>query len=169
MEHWHLLMTKPREDGRAEKHLLNQDYELFRPLIRQYRLRKGKQVAVTEPLFPRYLFIKLDDALSNWASIRSTRGVASLVRFSELPAIVPENLIEMLRSQCQDGYIIDTTEEQPFVFFHGEEIEITEGSFRGIRAIIKEQVGEDRVLLFLTLMGKVQELEVSLSQIKSTR
>ena len=160
-------MTKPREDERAEQHLLNQEYELFRPLIRQYRLRKGKQVAVTEPLFPRYMFIKLDDAQSNWASIRSTRGVASLVRFTELPAVVPESLIEMLRSQCQDGNIIDTTEDHPFIFEHGEEIEITEGSFRGIRAIIKEQVGEDRVLLFLNLLGKEQELEVSLSQIKS--
>jgi len=28
-------------------------------------------------------------------------------------------------------------------------------------------VGEDRVLLFLNLLGKEQELEVSLSQIKS--
>jgi len=29
-------------------------------------------------------------------------------------------------------------------------------------------VGEDRVLLFLNLLGKEQELEVSLSHIKST-
>ena len=55
MKNWHLLMCKPREDGRAEEHLLNQDYELFRPMLRQYAIRKGKQVAVTEPLFPRYL------------------------------------------------------------------------------------------------------------------
>ena len=168
MKYWHLLMTKPREDERAESHLLNQDYELFRPMIRQYKIQAGKQVAVTEPLFPRYLFIRLDDVLGNWSKIRSTRGVAKMVRFTDMPAKVPDSLIEALRSQCIEENIIDTTEDRPFVFEKGDEIEITEGSFRGLKAIIKEQVAEDRVLLLMTLLGKEQELEISLTQVKST-
>lgn len=168
MKNWHLLMTKPREDERAELHLLKQEYELFRPMIRQFKIKGGKQVPVIEPLFPRYLFIRLDDALSNWSKIGSTRGVAKMVRFTDMPAKVPGSLIEGLRSQCVRDNIIDTTEEKPFVFEKGDEIEITEGSFRGITAIIKEQVAEDRVLLLLTLLGKEQELEISLNQVKST-
>jgi len=167
MKNWHLLMTKPRGDDRAEAHLLNQDYELFRPMIKQFRVKAGKQVAVIEPLFPRYLFIRLDDVLGNWSQIRSTRGVSKLVRFIELPAIVPDTLISSLQGQCFEGNIIDTTEERPFVYNKGDEIEITQGSFRGITAIIKEQVAEDRVLLLLTLLGKEQELEISLNQVKS--
>jgi len=168
MKHWHLLMTKPREDERAESHLLNQGYELFRPVIRQYKVKGGKQVPVIEPLFPRYLFIRLDNVLGNWSKIRSTRGVAKMVRFTDMPAIAPDSLIEALRSQCIQDNIIDTTEEKPFVFEKGDEIEITDGSFRGITAMIKEQVAEDRVLLLLTLLGKEQELEISLNQVKST-
>ena len=168
MKHWHSLMTKPREDERAESHLLNQDYELFRPMIRQFTIKGGKQVPVVEPLFPRYLFIRLDDVLGNWSRIRSTRGVAKMVRFTDMPAKVPDSMIEELRSQCVEGNIIDTTEDKPYVFEKGDEIEITEGSFRGITAIIKEQVAEDRVLLLLTLLGKEQELEISLNQVKST-
>lgn len=168
MKHWHLLMTKPREDERAESHLLNQNYELFRPMLKQFKVKGGKQVPVIEPLFPRYLFIRLDDVLGKWSMIRSTRGVAKIVRFSDMPAKVPDTLVEDLRSQCVQDNIIDTTKEKPFVFKKGDEIEITEGSFRGISAIIKEQVAEDRVLLLLTLLGKEQELEISLNQFKST-
>ena len=168
MKNWNLLMTKPKEDDRAETNLLNQDYELFRPMIRQFKVKKGKQVAVIEALFPGYLFIRLDDVLGNWSQIRSTRGVSKLVRFTELPAIVPDTLIAALQGQCFEGNIIDTTEERPFVYNKGDEIEITEGSFRGITAIIKEQLAEDRVLLLLTLLGKEQELEISLNQVKST-
>ena len=167
MKHWHLLMTKPREDERAESHLLNQDYELFRPMIRQFKIKGGKQEPVIEPLFPRYLFIRLDDLMSNWSRIRSTRGVAKMVRFTDMPAKVPDSLIEALRSQCVQDNIIDTTEEKPFVFEKGDVIEITEGSFRGITAFIKEQIAEDRVLLLLNLLGKEQELEMSLNQVKS--
>ena len=85
-----------------------------------------------------------------------------------MPAIVPDTLIAALQGQCFEGNIIDTTEERPFVYNKGDEIEITEGSFWGITAIIKEQVAEDRVLLLLTLLGKEQELEISLNQVKST-
>ena len=168
MKYWHLLMTKPREDERAESHLLNQDYELFRPMIRQFKIQGGKQVAVTEPLFPRYLFIRLDDVIGNWSKIRSTRGVAKMVRFTDMPAKVPDSLIEELRSQCIEDNIIDTTKYRPFVFEKGDEIEITDGSFRGLKAIIKAQVAEDRVLLLLNLLGKEQELEISLNQVKSS-
>jgi len=168
MKYWHLLMTKPREDERAESHLLNQDYELFRPMIRQFKIQGGKQVAVTEPLFPRYLFIRLDDVLGNWSKIRSTRGVAKMVRFTDMPAKVPDSLIQELRSQCIEDNIIDTTKYRPFVFEKGDEIEITDGSFRGLKAIIKAQVAEDRVLLLLNLLGKEQELEISLNQVKSS-
>ena len=167
MKHRHLLMTKPREDERAESHLQNQDFELFRPMIRQFKVKGGKQMPVIEPLFPRYLFIRLDDVFGNWSRIRSTRGVAKMVRFTDMPAKVPDSLIEAIRSQCVRDNIIDTTEEKPFFFEKGDEIEITQGSFSGITAIIKEQVAEDRVVLLLTLLGKEQELEVSLSQVKS--
>jgi hypothetical protein len=40
MKNWHLLMTKPNEDKRAEENLLNQGYELFRPVLRQFAVRK---------------------------------------------------------------------------------------------------------------------------------
>ncbi len=166
MQHWHLLMTKPREDERAETHLLNQGYEIFRPLLKKYRIRGGKQVAAIEPMFPRYIFIHLDDVLSNWAKIRSTRGVSGLVRFSELPAKVPGDLIDLLKAQCDDDSILDLTGKEPHVFREGDGVEITEGSFRGIQAIIKEQKGEDRVVLLLNLMGQEHAMEMPIHQVK---
>jgi transcriptional antiterminator RfaH len=166
MQHWHLLMTKPREDERAETHLLNQGYEIFRPLLKKYRIRGGKQVAVVEPLFPRYIFIRLDDVLSNWAKIRSTRGVSGLVRFAEMPAKVPGDLVKLLRAQCNDGNIVDMTGKEPHVFRRGDGVEITQGSFRGIQAIIKEQKGEDRVVLLLNLMGQEHAMEMPIHQVK---
>ena len=168
MKRWYLLATKPREDERAQLHLENQGYELFRPQVRKFRISQGKQVPVIEPLFPRYIFISLDELMSNWSRIRSTRGVSQLVRFAEMPAVVPDQVISMLRKQCDADDIIDLTGENPFVFNAGDEIEITGGSFKGIRAIIKEQTGEDRVLLLLDLLGKTQELEIPISHVKSS-
>ena len=168
MKRWYLLVAKPREDERAQLHLESQGYEIFRPQVRKFAIKGGKQAPVLEPLFPRYLFIRLDKILSNWSRIRSTRGVSQLVRFAELPAVVPDQVLSTLRTQCSEDDIIDITGDDPFVFYPGDEIEITEGSFKGIRAMIKEQSGDDRVLLLLDLLGNTQELEMPIHQIKST-
>lgn len=164
--HWHLLMTKPRDDARAEQHLLNQDYEIFRPLLKRLRLRRGRQTAVVESLFPRYIFIRLDEAVSNWAKLHSTRGVAGLVRFSELPARVPEDLVSALMSRADGDGIIDDTLQAPSLFQPGEEVTITGGSFRGLQAIVKAQSSEERVVILLDMLGKTQTLEMSISHLE---
>lgn len=169
MQDWYLLMTKPREDERAERHLLNQGYEIYRPLIRQFKLKRGRQAAVTEPLFPRYIFILLDDVLSNWAKIRSTRGVAGMIRFADMPARVPGGIITLLKERCCGEHVLDMTLERPFVFTPGDNVEITEGSFRGIEAIVREQKGTDRVVLLLQMLGTKQTVEMPINQVKTIK
>ncbi len=166
MLNWHLLMTKPRDDARAHEHLANQGFEVFRPLLRHLKLCKGRQVAVVEPLFPRYMFIHLDDCESQWSVIRSTRGVQGLVRFTEMPAVVPEKLIHALRKRTCDGCLIDQTNSRQRLFKGGERVEIISGPFRGIQAIVRQQDSDERVVLLLTLLGAPQALNVPLQVIR---
>jgi transcriptional antiterminator RfaH len=90
------------------------------------------------------------------------------VRFTELPATVPEDMVFLLKQQCNQGSVLDMTGKEPFVFKSGDEVEITAGSFKGLQAIIKEQKGEDRVVLLLTLLGKEQAMELPLGLVKPT-
>ena len=163
--HWHLLKTKPREDARAEQHLLNQGYEIFRPLLRHLRLQHGRQTAVIESLFPRYLFIRLDEQFSNWSRIRSTRGVAGLVRFNDLPAVVPPELVSALREQVDADNILDGTADDPALFHPGDQVTIIEGSFRGLQAIVKAQSSDERVIILLDMLGKTQCLEMPITHL----
>ncbi len=57
-------------------------------------------VVANEPLFPRYLFIRLGQghADQSWDPIRSTKGVSQLVRFGVSPAKVHDDLIDQLRA-----------------------------------------------------------------------
>ncbi|WGI26618.1 transcription termination/antitermination NusG family protein [Halomonas alkaliantarctica] len=57
----------------------------------------SKLVWLTETLFHHYLFIELDQVVSNWRPIRSTRGALSLVAFGDQPATIPTHLVETLR------------------------------------------------------------------------
>ena len=69
------------------------------PLVRQVRRRLGRRVSVIGAMFPRYLFVRLDSDTDNWAPIRSTLGVVSIVRFGHEPARVPDRFVDYLRSR----------------------------------------------------------------------
>ena len=166
MTPWYLLYTKPREDERAQTHLLNQGYQILRPLLRYHRLSKGVQKTVTESLFPRYIFIQLDQESSNWARLRSTRGVSSLVSFNQQPAQVPAQLIAELLAQMDAQHVIDRTRVQKGLFQAGDAVEITDGSFYGLQAIVQEQRSTERVVVLLTMLGRQQALEMPLGALK---
>lgn len=168
MSRWYLLLTKPREDARAQEHLLNQGYEIFRPMLRHHTLQKGVQKTLVESLFPRYIFIRLDEHASNWARLRSTRGVAALVKFNDMPAVVPDALLQELKSSVGADDILDRTSVQPELFRQGQEVEITDGSFYGLRAIVKAQSGTERVVVLLNMLGSQQALTLPIGAVRLT-
>ncbi len=83
-------------------------------MIRQFKIKGGKQVPVIEPLFPRYLFNGSDDVLSNWSKIGSQLGVAKMGQIYDMPAKVPDTLIEGLRASVRQHHRYNRG--KPFVF-----------------------------------------------------
>jgi len=165
MDDWYLLMTRPRQEDRAKQHLNNLGFEVFYPRLLSHQLKRGMQQKVLSPLFPRYLFIKLGEPNAHWSSIRSTRGVLKLIRFADSPAKVPESIIANLQALANEEAVIDQTREKPHIFAAGEQVEITDSSFKGLQAIVKEQDGEQRVILLITMLGKQQAVSLPLSAV----
>ena len=160
MKKWYLLYTKPRQEKLALQHLQNQAYEAYLPLVKVEKIRQGVRGLVEEALFPRYLFVQLDEAGSqSWAPIRSTVGVSQLVRFGHRFAEVSQELVQWVQEHAKTNKI----EEQ---FKSGDLVRITEGPFRGFEAIFKTYDGDKRAVLLLNLLTKMTEAPFSLGLIK---
>jgi len=93
-----LVVTKPQSEFKAQENLLRQGYETYLPLVQTSRRRNGKNIKRTEAFPPRYFFISLNKETDNWSPIRSTIGVAGMVRFGGMPAVVPGNMITNLKN-----------------------------------------------------------------------
>ncbi len=146
---WYALITKPRDEIRALEHLQAQGFHCFLPQIQREKLSRGRVSCAIEPLFPRYMFIRLDDAKDNFYSVRSTRGVSDFVRFGALPAKVASALIDEIRNRCQLQTAPDASLPQ-----ENDAVELLEGPFRGLQAIFQCRDGEQRSILLLKLMQK---------------
>ena len=95
---WYAVHSRPKQEQRALENLQNHGYEAWLPLITLEKLRRGRVTEVVEPMFSRYLFIRLDMEHTNWTPIRSTLGVGSLVSFGNRPAPMSDDLINTLRN-----------------------------------------------------------------------
>lgn len=157
---WYLLQSKPHQEQRALENLRNQGFECFLPLYLRERLRRGKREKVEEPLFPRYLFVRLDSIVSNWNVLRSTYGVTNIVRFGEQPARVPDAVIEAIARRQQAC-------EQ--IFQPGDQVLINAGAFAGLQGVFEQNDGDARVLILMELMDKQQRLSFPVDAVKKQR
>lgn len=156
---WYLLQCKSRQDFRAELHLSNQGYTCFLPVVQTERLQQGKRRQFTEPLFPGYLFIRLDRINDDWGPIRSTRGVCRLVAFNGQPQAVADDVVTRLQARIA---------EQPCIapLNPGDRILIKDGAFADIEAIFHAFDGDERVVILLTLVQRQQHLVLPISGIE---
>ncbi|MDN3522165.1 transcription/translation regulatory transformer protein RfaH [Halomonas ramblicola] len=158
---WYVIQCKGGESFRAAEHLANQGYEVFHPVLEVQKKRRGKLTWITEPLFPYYLFIRLDRLVSNWRPIRSTRGVLKLVGFGDMPVAVNDGLVATLR---EHGSRRD--QDTNLYFRAGDRVEITEGPFKDLQAVFASHKGEERAIVLLDLLHRQQRLEMPVSRLR---
>ena len=151
MKNWYLIYTKPHKELVAKDNLERQGYAVYLPMARLRRRRMGKGATRIEPLFPRYLFIRLDTKTDNWSPIRSTPGVSNLVKFGMYPSTVPEALIEILYERCDEEGIQDISSGE---FKSGEAVRVMEGPMTGLEGVFLARTSSDRVLVLLDIVGK---------------
>jgi transcriptional antiterminator RfaH len=163
-QHWYLIMTKPKQDEAAESNLKRQGFEVYRPQCCQVKTRRGKKITQLESLFPRYLFIKLDDQLQNWAPIRSTKGVLQLVKFGAQAAKVDENLINQLKQQEQVA--LHEASDRPYK--KGDKLRVESGAFYGLDAIFESYDSDQRIIVLMNILGQQQKLALAAEQLEKS-
>jgi transcriptional antiterminator RfaH len=148
---WFLVRSKPRQEALALTHLARQGFESYLPLFASEKLVRRKTTVVQEPMFARYLFVRLDTSGQgqSWSPIRSTVGVSELVCFGSRPARVDAFLITSLREREMAQQA-----DPEALFAHGESVRITEGAFAGLEAIYQMNDAEGRAMVLLDLLSK---------------
>ena len=122
------------------------------------KISRGKRQVQQEPLFPGYLFLKIDDEQSSisFTTIRSTRGVSKIVRFGEDYTKLPQNLIDSIEERVSQTHtpLSKNTPQQ------GDKVNITEGPFKGMEAIYQQADGAMRSMVLINLLHQQSSLTV---------
>lgn len=159
INNWYVVYTKPMQEKRAALNLSQQGFEVFLPMMAKEVLRKNLLYKLDEPLFKRYLFVCFDEKSSPWNVIRNTLGVTSLVRFGNVLATIPDEIIDKLK-----------TFDAPLskMFIKGEVLEVTKGPFKDLEAIYHLQDGNQRAIVLIEMLNKTQKISLEVNALKKS-
>jgi transcriptional antiterminator RfaH len=160
---WYVIQCKRREEFRALEHLERQEFSCYLPTLAVERQRNGRKLDAREPLFPGYVFVKLDDVGDNWHPIRSTRGVIQIVQFGEDPLSVQDEVVEIIRQR-----LADNPPRIPYLR-PGEPVVITKGCFADVEAIFVANDGDQRVMLLMNILSSEQTLSFPAANVRQSR
>jgi transcriptional antiterminator RfaH len=166
MHAWYVVHTKPRKESLAEANLQRQDFETYLPWYKRVARHRGTWREIIEPLFPRYLFLRIDPNQQTVAPIRSTLGVTTLVTFGHRLAPVPDAIIDAIRFNADAASGLHSAPEHPFR--KGDTVAITAGPFEGLQGIFETSSGAQRVAVLLDILGKSTRVVLNRSQVEPT-
>ena len=156
---WFAVVTKPRQEQIALENLQRQGFKCFLPMAENpYQRRTKKQKQIIEPLFPRYLFLNAIATTQNLAPVRSTRGVISMVRFGTELAVIPDSIINAIKTRIEPN--TGLIKIKPIKIKAGDKVKIFDGPLAGINGIVTERNSENRALILMDLMGRPTPVEV---------
>lgn len=165
MTRWYLIYTKPLGEATARAHLARQGFEVYFPRVLQRIRRAGRWIEQVSPLFPRYLFVGLDEQRQALAPVRSTVGVAGVVKFGAQFTTVPESVLQELRSRADPDSGMHRL-QQPAQLVQGAAVRIDSGPFSGLEAAFEREVGTDRVMVLLNVLGQSVPVRMPLDAVR---
>lgn len=149
---WFVVHTQPHAEEKAATHLMRQGYAVFVPRYLRRRSHARKVETVVRPLFPRYIFTIIDLTKDRWRSILSTVGVSSLVCQANLPARVPDGIVEQLIARADERGLVELDCRPKLIA--GQKVRLIGGAFADLIGVLERMTDRDRVAVLLDIMGR---------------
>lgn len=167
MTRWYLVHTKPAREALAQSHLERQGFRIYQPLLASpahggataSAHAPSSPVHRLLPLYPRYLFLRLDVGRQDLGPVRSTVGVSSIVRFGGQFAVVPDGVVSALKERADPvtglHHLAVPDRLEP-----GSPLRVVAGAFDGLDGIFQRRAADERVVILLNLLGQQTTVQI---------
>ncbi len=157
---WFAVFTTPRHEKCVAAYFEQRQLEGFLPTYQAvHRWRNGQNAHVALPLFPGYLFVRIDRC--ERIRVLEVPGVLAILGTRREMTALSEAEIEWLRS----GVRQQNLEPHPYLVA-GERVRIRTGAMEGLEGILVRRSNGMRVVLTLELIRQSVAVELSADDIE---
>jgi transcription elongation factor/antiterminator RfaH len=159
---WFVIHTKPKGEHRVKEHFERMGIEPLLPLTKVFRHPQHKMHPVLHPLFPNYLFAKLN-LERHYYKVKWTRGVNRILGVGNEPIPISEKVIDVLRDRMSEDDSVELIDE----FQEGNLVQITSGPLKDFVGVFQKGLSSGgRVRILLDLIGKELPVQIYRYQIR---
>jgi len=162
MRRWHVIQSKPQQADRVALQLAERlGIEVYNPKIEVRTVRGTRKLAHIKPLFPNYLFARID-LPGEWKTITFTRGVARVLGGWEDPRPIDDAIVAAIREQ-------ERRKDRLISYYHfnpREPVVVRSGPLKDVHGIFDRYIDEGgRVRILLSLIGFAAAVELESEQV----
>jgi transcriptional antiterminator RfaH len=152
---WYTVYSKPQKEEFAQWQLRLKGLEVFLPkLLLPNNGKKRKRIV---PLFPSYLFTRINIHSAEYGYTIWSPGVKRIVSFNGIPAPIDSDIVDFLMKQTNTEGLIPARSNLRV----GQEVRIDGGPFDGLTGIIQEPPNaRGRVKILLQLLNRPTKADV---------
>jgi transcriptional antiterminator RfaH len=143
-ENWCVVQTQTRFEEKAYRHLVKQNFTVYMPRYLRRVRHARRSVEALRPLFPGYLFVRLDPGACRWRSINGTMGVQRILVDGEAPKYLDEAIVRSIMDREDENGAIRMSRPS---FLRGQAVRVTDGPFAEVDALFEDMRDNDRVML----------------------
>ncbi|MBI2864822.1 MAG: hypothetical protein HYX94_09715 [Chloroflexi bacterium] len=146
---WYVLKTKPHVERQVSHILEARGLAAYLPLLNRRH--------IPEPLFPGYLFLKIDCNTDEYLRSRSAPGVSYFLSAAGAPIPVMDGLVDEIKRRTDKENNLGPAAR----FSPGDRVLVTAGPFRGVEAIFDRALSsQGRCLILLRILGHLANVQV---------
>jgi transcription antitermination factor NusG len=151
---WFALRVKSSNEKRVATILRNKGYEEFVPFYQPRRVRSDPIKQAGLPLFPGYVFCRLDPQYR--LPILITPGVLHFVGIGRTPAPIEDGEIRAIQSAVQSGL-----PAEPCTFLEvGQLVRLEDGPLSGLEGLCIEVRKQHRIVVSVPLLKRSIAVEI---------
>jgi transcriptional antiterminator NusG len=156
-ENWYALRVKSRHELVASEELTRKDVDNFFPSVSRVRQWKDRKKVVNFPLFPGYLFVRLDPYPGAFLDVLKTRGCVSFVSLEPgQPTVVSPQEISSLKLMLESGQEIDVFPGLK----EGAIVRVKRGPLHGTIGILAKREDHHMFVVNIGILGRSVGLKI---------
>ena len=147
-ERWFALRVKSRSEKIVAMMAQHKGQKEFLPLYRSRRRWSDRLKSVELPLFPGYLFCRLDPQYR--LPLLTIPGVLHFVGIGKIPVPIEDAEIAALQTAVRSGVLVEPC---PFLEI-GHRVRLDEGPLAGLEGILVGTSKQERIVVSVTLLKR---------------
>lgn len=150
-EGWCVVYTRPQHEQKVAHQLRMLGIEYFLPMVKSLRIWSDRRKYINAPLFPSYVFVKLENIQSYFSSLE-LKGILHYVRNGKQIASVPESIVlnlKLLLANSNEEILVSSEYILP-----GKRLFVSGGPFTGFECEMIRHNGKHKILVRIDLIHR---------------